>query len=146
MTAAQIVLRTLYGSLVSGFPECLIQHAENRGYGAALRTGFEASRGSLIAFTDADCQFDLTELSHLLQLAARYDIVSGFRIDRKDPALRCFYSWGYNTLIRGLLKSPLRDVDCALKVFRRDALWRILPESRRFFANTEMFTERVDRD
>ncbi|MEZ6053688.1 MAG: glycosyltransferase [Planctomycetaceae bacterium] len=119
----------------------LVRHDENRGYGAALRSGFEASRGRLVAFTDADCQFDLTDLAPLLSLAEQYDIVSGYRIDRQDTPLRCFYSWGYNTLIRGLLKSPLRDVDCALKVFRREALMRIMPEARAFFANTEMFTE-----
>ncbi len=119
----------------------LVQHEENRGYGAALRSGFEASLSQLVAFTDADCQFDLTDLGQMLPLAERYEIVSGYRIDRKDSPLRCFYSWGYNTLIRGLLSSPLRDVDCALKVFRREALLRILPESQAFFANTEMFTE-----
>ncbi|MCA9112723.1 MAG: glycosyltransferase, partial [Planctomycetaceae bacterium] len=119
----------------------LVKHDENRGYGAALRSGFEGSRGRFVAFTDADCQFDLTDLSQLLLLAERADIVSGYRIDRQDTQLRCFYSWGYNTLIRGLLKCPLRDVDCALKVFRREALLKILPEARAFFANTEMFTE-----
>ena len=74
-------------------------------------------------------------------LLERYDIVSGFRIDRQDSPLRCFCSWGYNTLVRGLLSCPLRDVDCALKVFRRAALLRILPHTEHFFANTEMFTE-----
>ena len=39
----------------------LLRHATNRGYGAALRTGFEAARFGLVAFTDADCQFDLTD-------------------------------------------------------------------------------------
>src|SRR5438552_14684645 len=40
----------------------LLRHAENRGYGAALRTGFEAARYDRIAFTDADCQFALQDL------------------------------------------------------------------------------------
>src|SRR5260221_317466 len=37
----------------------LLRHCVNRGYGAALRTGFEAARFDLVAFTDADCQFHL---------------------------------------------------------------------------------------
>ncbi len=41
----------------------LHRHAENKGYGAALRTGFEASRCQLVAFTDADCQFHLADLA-----------------------------------------------------------------------------------
>ncbi len=119
----------------------LIRFPENRGYGAALRAGFDASRFELVAFTDADCQFDLTDLADMLPLIEKYEIVSGFRIGRQDSWLRCFYSWGYNTLVRGLLGSPLRDVDCALKLFRRDALLKILPSSANFFANSEMFTE-----
>src|SRR5439155_11535600 len=40
----------------------LVQHPKNLGYGAALRTGFQAARYDLVAFTDADCQFHLDEL------------------------------------------------------------------------------------
>src|SRR6266849_6634109 len=43
----------------------LLRHAENKGYGAALRTGFQASRFSRVAFTDADCQFHLSDLASL---------------------------------------------------------------------------------
>lgn len=118
----------------------LLRHPANRGYGAALRTGFEAARFDLIAFTDADCQFDLTDLATLAPLAAEYPIVAGYRADRKDPWRRRFFSWGYNVLARTLLGTRLRDVDCALKVFRREALAQLLPESRGFFVNTEMLT------
>src|SRR6476469_1374328 len=44
----------------------LLRHETNRGYGAALRTGFEAARGDLVAFTDADGQFDLADLERLV--------------------------------------------------------------------------------
>ncbi len=119
----------------------LIQQPENRGYGAALRVGFESARYELVAFTDADCQFDLSDLQYMLPLADRYDIVSGYRIARKDPALRRFYSWGYNTLIQVLLGSSIRDMDCALKLFHREQLSNILPEASNYFANTEMLSE-----
>jgi dolichol-phosphate mannosyltransferase len=118
----------------------LIRHDGNKGYGAALRTGFEAARFALVAFTDADCQFDLTELPCLAKLAGEYPIVAGYRRDRQDPWKRRFYSWGYNRLTRTLLGTRVRDVDCALKVFRRAALAQLLPESRGFFVNTEMMT------
>ena len=118
----------------------LLQHEANRGYGAALRTGFEAARFDLVAFTDADCQFDLTDLASLASLAAEYPIVAGYRADRKDPWKRRFFSWGYNRLARTLLGTRVRDVDCALKVFRREVLAELLPESRGFFVNTEMMT------
>jgi glycosyltransferase involved in cell wall biosynthesis len=116
----------------------VIRHEANRGYGAALRSGFEAAAFDLVAFTDADCQFDLLDLGRLVPLAARYPIVAGYRAGRKDPWRRRFLSWGYNRLARALLGTGVRDVDCALKVFRREALAGLLPESRGFFVNTEM--------
>ena len=118
----------------------LLRHAANKGYGAALRTGFEAARFPLVAFTDADRQFHLGDLARMMPLAAEADIVAGWRIDRKDSWWRCFLSRGYNLMARTMLGTPVRDIDCALKVFRREALARILPDSRGFFANTEMLT------
>ncbi len=116
----------------------LVRHDTNRGYGAALRTGFEAARGQRIAFTDADCQFHLDDLALLLPLIDLHPIAVGFRVDRQDSRLRKFYSRGYNLLARTLLGASVRDIDCALKVFRRDALEKILPATDGFFVNTEM--------
>lgn len=116
----------------------LLRHPRNRGYGAALRTGFEAARHDFIAFTDADGQFYLADLVKLLVEAERVPVAVGYRIARQDSPRRCFLSWGYNRLVRLLLNTGVRDCDCALKVFRRDALLQLLPESTGFFVNTEM--------
>lgn len=118
----------------------LLSHDENCGYGAALRTGFEAARFDRVAFTDADCQFHVTDLKRLVPLTEHHDVAVGYRLDRQDNALRRFYSWGYNRLVRALLGTRVRDCDCALKVFRRGALRRLQPESRGFFVNAEMLT------
>jgi 4-amino-4-deoxy-L-arabinose transferase-like glycosyltransferase len=118
----------------------LLRHDVNRGYGAALRTGFDAARFDLVAFTDADCQFHLDDLQLLLPLTERQPIAVGYRLDRKDPWRRRFFSWGYNTLARSLMGTRVRDCDCALKVFRKDALARLSPETSGFFVNTEMLT------
>src|SRR5262249_25505192 len=117
-----------------------LQQPGNMGYGAALRAGFQAATLDHVAFTDADCQFDLRELEYMLPLTKHYEIVCGYRIDRQDPAKRRFFSCGHNTLITMLMGSPVRDLDCALKVFRRDKLQAILPESKNFLVNTEMMT------
>src|SRR6185437_10639982 len=118
----------------------LLRHGVNRGYGAALRTGFDAARHELVAFTDADCQFDLLDLGRMVKLAAHAPIVAGWRRDRQDSRRRRFFSWGYNVLCRALLGTRVRDCDCALKVFRKEAVARLLPESRGFFVNAEMLT------
>src|SRR6266852_2127944 len=58
----------------------LLCHVANRGYGAALRTGFRAARFDTVAFTDADCQFDLADLALLLSLADEYPLAVGYRL------------------------------------------------------------------
>jgi dolichol-phosphate mannosyltransferase len=118
----------------------LVRHTSNRGYGAALRSGFEAARGDRIAFTDSDGQFDLADLERLIELTDHAPIAVGYRVDRQDPWTRRFYSWGYNQIIRRMLGTGVRDCDCALKVYRREALTRLLPESTHFFVNSEMLT------
>lgn len=127
--------------LAAAFPTVrLLRHERNRGYGAALRTGFEGANFDRVAFTDADCQFDLGDLAKMVPLADEFPIVAGWRVDRKDPWRRRFLSKGYNLLARTFLGTRVRDCDCALKVFRRAALANLLPKSRGFFVNTEMLT------
>ena len=129
---------TTAGSVFSSLR--LLRHPRNRGYSAALRTGFEAAQFDRVAFTDADCQFHLEDLALLVGLTEKHEIAVGYRIDRKDSPRRRFFSWGYNTLVRGLMGTRVRDLDCALKVFRGEALLNLLPESSGFFINTEMLT------
>jgi glycosyltransferase involved in cell wall biosynthesis len=119
----------------------LLRHAENRGYGAALRTGFTAARFPLVAFTDADCQFYLEDLGLLLPLTCSVPIAAGYRLDRKDTRRRRFLASGFNVVVRFLLGTRVRDCDCALKVFRREALARVMPETSGFFANAEMLVK-----
>ena len=89
----------------------LVRHDVNRGYGAALRSGFDVAKGNLISFTDADCQFYLDDLSLLIPLTEQHSIVAGFRMDRQDPLPRKIYSRGYHLLATILLRTC--DIDCA---------------------------------
>ncbi len=115
-----------------------IRHAEHRGYGAALRTGLDAARCDRIAFTDADRQFHLADLAALVSLTEHAPLAVGYRVHRQDPWHRRFFSWGYNVLVRTLLGTRVRDCDCALKVFRREVVPDLLPQTDGFFVNTEM--------
>ncbi len=121
----------------------VVRFARNRGYGAALRTGFETAKLPLVAFTDADGQFDLAELGLLasyLGHESTAQIACGYRHRRRDPLKRRVLSRGYNLLVRALLNTRVRDCDCALKVFRRAAVLKLLPKSRGFFVNAEMLS------
>jgi dolichol-phosphate mannosyltransferase len=118
----------------------VVSLGRNAGYGAALRRGFQEARFDRVAFTDADGQFDLRELSRLLPRATDFDLVCGYRIDRQDHWTRIFYSRGYNLLVRALLGTRVRDCDCALKIFRRDQVLALGLESEDFFINAELLT------
>jgi 4-amino-4-deoxy-L-arabinose transferase-like glycosyltransferase len=118
----------------------LLRQPRNMGYGAALRRGFAEARCDLVGFTDSDCQFHVHELERLALLARDYDIACGYRIDRQDPFLRCFYSKVYNLLVQALFGTGVRDVDCALKLFRRETLQTITITTDGYLVNTEMLT------
>jgi glycosyltransferase involved in cell wall biosynthesis len=109
---------------------CVVHHPVNRGYGAALRTGFAAATHPLVVLADGDNQFDLGELSVLLRGLGKFDIVSGYRIARHDPAVRRLYAFMYNRLVRVLFHIPVRDVNCGFKIYRRDLIERLLPQLR----------------
>ena len=119
----------------------LVRHARNRGYGEALRTGFLHARKDYVFFTDADNQFDMEELTLLLPWADRVDVVAGFRKNRQDPAMRRLNAWVWNRLVRVLFYVPVRDIDCAFKLFRRTALEDIDIESVGAMVNTEIMVK-----
>lgn len=117
----------------------LVRHDRNRGYGAALRTGFESAAKELVFFSDADGQFDLAELPGLLGMLDRAPVVLGYRIRRSDPAHRLFIAKVYNIVIRTVFGLRVRDIDCAFKLFRRDVLMQVMPlESDGAFISSEL--------
>jgi glycosyltransferase involved in cell wall biosynthesis len=98
----------------------VITHEHNRGYGAALASGFDAAHKDLIFLTDGDKQFDVAELSEFLpHMDGHTDLVIGWRRNRADPALRKLNALGWKTLVNLLFGYTARDVDCAFKLFRR---------------------------
>lgn len=116
----------------------VLQHRANRGYGAAIRTGFRAARKQLIFYTDADNQFDISDLAHFIPLIDEYDVVVGFRVYRYDTVVRSMLSWIYNRIVRILFRVKVRDVDCAFKLFRREVIDTITIEADDFFVDAEL--------
>ncbi len=102
----------------------LVEHYPNRGYGGALKAGFEAATKDLIAFYPADAQFDFGEVERLLEALDEEDadIVSGYRFARQDNFIRKLNAFGWNTVVRILFGSLCRDIDCGFKLFRREIL------------------------
>ncbi len=118
-----------------------IHHVDNRGYGAALKSGILAARHDFIFFTDSDGQFDLEELKHLIDYASHFDIVTGYRGKRQDPPHRLINAFGWKMLVRMVLGVKVRDIDCAFKVFQRCVFDRVQIRSVGAMVNTEILAQ-----
>ena len=100
----------------------VVSHDTNRGYGAALRSGFTAAREPWIFQMDCDNQFDPVELEKLVALADRADIVIGVRAQRADQWRRVWAGRLWNLLCRMAFGLIVRDVDCGFKLLSRKAI------------------------
>jgi glycosyltransferase involved in cell wall biosynthesis len=116
----------------------VIHHPHNRGYGAALQSGFRAAAKELVFYTDGDAQFDLAELPPLLPLLAEYDIVSCYRLDRQDPFVRRLNGWLWTRLVGLVFALHVRDIDCAFKLYKRVIFDNIKMESTGALIATEI--------
>ncbi len=101
----------------------VIHHAQNRGYGQALQSGFAHARYEWVAFTDGDMQYDVRELAPFVDRArAGADAVVGYKTHRAEGWRRELTSKVYNRVVQSLFGLPLQDVDCAFKLLRRELL------------------------
>ena len=123
----------------------LVRHATNLGYGEALRSGFSDATQDFVFYTDADNQFDMNEFPLLLAWADKADVVAGYRTVRHDSAMRRVNAWCWNRLVRALFFVPVRDIDCAFKLYRRGPLAAIEIESRGAMIDTETIVKLARR-
>ncbi|MGD0774180.1 MAG: glycosyltransferase family 2 protein [Candidatus Solibacter sp.] len=104
----------------------LVTHPSNRGYGGALRSGFQAATKEFVFYTDGDSQYDVDELPRLLALVGPdTGLVNGYKLERHDPAHRIWIGKTYNFCARLLFRIRIRDIDCDYRLIRRALLERI---------------------
>lgn len=107
----------------------VVKLGHNRGYGAALRAGFENSMFDTVVFTDGDGQFDFSEVDKFIERIGRFDIVVGFRKKRRDSNL--FRRLLLMNLLKFwdliLFRFYFRDIDCGFKMFKKTALNKLVP-------------------
>lgn len=111
----------ILNELATRYPELkVIHHEKNRGYGAALRSGFAAATKEWIFYTDGDAQYNPLELVNLVNaLHDGIDVVNGYKITRHDPVFRKIIGKTYHYIVKILFGFKLRDVDCDFRLIRR---------------------------
>jgi glycosyltransferase involved in cell wall biosynthesis len=129
----------------------LLRHAQNRGKGAALRTGFRQAQGDIVVVQDADLEYDPDELPRLMKpiLADKADVVFGSRFAGGESH-RVLYFWHFAgnrllTLASNMLTDlNLTDMETCYKLFRREVIQEIQIEEARFGFEPEI-TAKVAR-
>ncbi|MEE9562690.1 MAG: dolichyl-phosphate beta-glucosyltransferase [Thermoanaerobaculia bacterium] len=105
-------------------PMRVLEHGENRGKGAAVRTGVLASTGEWVLITDADLSTPIEDLERLERRSAEAEIVLGSRavaeseIVRHQPLYRELMGKTFNVIIRSIGLVGLHDTQCGFKLFR----------------------------
>lgn len=118
----------------------VVRHTTNGGYGVAVRSGLDAATTEWIGFMDSDGQFLAKDFDTLTESVAGYSFVTGRRAHRADGFVRNTFGkilGAMNVVILGLW---VRDVNCGMKIFKRE-IWPVIRPERgveKLF-NTEIF-------
>lgn len=120
----------------------VIHHPQNRGYGAALRSGLYAAKYPWIVFTDADGQFDFAEITRFFETQRKSgaDLVIGYYLKRQVSGLRILGSKIWQLLVWAFFGLNVKDIDCGFKLIRRQVLEKIpkLEAERGPFISSEL--------
>lgn len=97
----------------------LISLTKNHGLTTALYAGLKTAQGDVLATLDADLQNPPEEIPRLFQMLGDYDMVTGFRVKRRDSLIKKISSLIANNIRRAVIRDSIKDVGCSLRVFRR---------------------------
>ncbi len=116
----------------------VVHHAENRGYGAALRTGVAECKYDWICMVDGDNEYAVADLKKMLDIRFFYRLIIAFRYKKLYSTQRIFISFVYNMVLRHLFRTPFRDVSTGIRVFHRSILDEIELSSDSPFIGAEL--------
>lgn len=104
----------------------VVEHGRNRGYGAALRSGFAAATKDWVFYTDGDGQYDPREVEALVAAASdSVDVVQGYKLARGDGLVRALVGRAYHHVVRVAFGLRVRDTDCDFRLVRRSLVERV---------------------
>jgi dolichol-phosphate mannosyltransferase len=106
----------------------VIRFEKNTGQSAAIYAGLQAARGTTAVLIDGDLQNDPADIPRLLaEIARGADVVCGYRVKRKDTALKRLTSRIANAIRSRFTKDGVRDTGCTLKAMRRECVTALVP-------------------
>ncbi|MEI6033760.1 MAG: glycosyltransferase family 2 protein [Verrucomicrobiae bacterium] len=116
------------GEIARNLPVTLIEHEQNRGYGAALKSGLQAAKHGYILITDADGTYPLEEVPRLAADATSFDMVVGARTGDvvHIPFLRRPAKWIITCLAQYLSGQKIPDLNSGMRIFRKDVALKFL--------------------
>lgn len=111
------ILKKLAGEI-----DCLkaVTHSVNLGYGKAIMSGVNNSKYSLLLFMDADGQFKIDSINEMMNHVSIYDIIAGYRRDRRDPLYRTVLGKINTFLVFLLFGLKFKDINCGFKILKRE--------------------------
>ncbi len=115
-----------------------VHHVKNQGYGGAVISGYNASKYDYVFFTDGDLQFDLREITLLIEKLDEGDLILGYRKNRRDPAMRKLNAFMWGSLVKFLFGFQVRDVDCAFKLMKRKVIDKVQLSAGGAMVSTEL--------
>ena len=122
-----------------------VRHETNRGYGAALQSGFRAAQKQLVFYTDGDAQFDVAELPPIVPLIEQCDIVSCYRKKRTEGPLRKLNAFCWGKLVNIVFGMKIKDIDCAFKLYKREIFDNIKMKSTGALIDAEILARALRR-
>ncbi len=105
----------------------VVTHTPNRGYGGALKTGFNEARYEWVAFMDSDAQFDFSEINKFIEKKDEADLILGYRKKRADSLARKIFTFGWSLLAKVILGLKAKDYSCGFKMIKKNVYKDILP-------------------
>jgi glycosyltransferase involved in cell wall biosynthesis len=112
----------------------VLRYEENQGKGVAVTSGLAHARGRLVGWLDSDLDIDpnvIVQAARRFEREPAVDAVIGSKRHRDSvvsyPMIRRIYSWGYQTIVRVLLRVKVRDTQVGAKLFRREMIDRVVP-------------------
>lgn len=116
----------------------VIHHIKNLGYGRTLKHGFLDAKYDYVMYTDGDNQYNVKEFGDYLSLLGDSDILHGYVTEKAVSTARKIQSSIFNFIVKVIFFTNVKDVNCSMKIYKKEVLNSIKIESNSAFIDAEM--------